>query len=399
MIQKLILIALSVSIGSSLIASPEAMAEANETLVDSTYSDKVRALLDKEEFNEAIVILDTQVKLHPEDVTAFTLLGDVHLKLGVPDESERFFAKALLIDSSDVEAMLGMAKASFSNGNFAKAKTLLLKCIALEPGEKLAYGYLGQILITEGDIDEARKNFENLLKIDPENVDALNNLGVLYQQAGNELKAELFLKKVVELYPNDGIGYLNLAVLYGTMNRMHDAVVLLNKAATLTPRDKRVFQSLGTLYLQHKIYNEAEKNFLKAMTLDPLSVNARFGLVIVYQEQEKFIDALRFADEMSWLAEDYPQLHLIIGNLYFLKGDYDSAIVHAEKQVEREPNEPAGHYMLALLNKLKGKNSQADWELEQVRFLLQKDPALNNGRKNMNLLNLFGKKTTKELRK
>lgn len=399
MIQNLILIALSVVISTSFISLPEAMADANKTWSDSTETDKVRALLDKKEINEAIVLLDVQLKLHPEDVTAFNLLGDAYLKLGVPDESERFFAKALLIDSSDVEAMLGMAKASFSNGNFAKAKTLLLKYIALEPDEKPAYGYLGQILIMEGDIDEARKNFENLLKIDPENVDALNNLGVLYQQAGNELKAESFLKKVVELYPNDRIGYLNLGVLYGTMNRMHDAVIYLNKAAALSPRDKRVFQSLGTIYLQHKIYNEAEKNFLKVLALDPLNVNARFGLVIVYQEQEKFIDALRFSDEMALLAEDYPQLHLIIGNLYFLKGDYDSAIVHAEKQVEMEPNEPAGHYMLALLSKLKGKNSQAEWELEQVRSLLQKDPPASYDRKSIDLLNLFGKKTTKETRK
>jgi tetratricopeptide (TPR) repeat protein len=175
---------------------------------------------------------------------------------------------------------------------------------------------------------------------------------------------------------------------------VHDAVVHLNKAAAISPRDKRPYQYLGILYLRNRIVSEAEKNFLKVLTIDPFNVDARFGLVVLYQEQQKLDEALRLAKEMELLAPEYPQLHLIIANVFFLRAEYDSAISHAQIQVLSESKEPAGHYMLGVLYRFKGLTSEAEWEFDQVKYLTGKEPMESHPVMPQSLYDSLGKMKT-----
>lgn len=356
----------------------------------------VIASFEKKEYDKAIVVLDARVKANPSDRDALLFLGDAYLNMGIFEVATDFFARVLALDSTNIQALFGAGKAAFARNDFRHAERFFQDLTTLDPQAKLPVTYLGQTYMQEAKFDEALVCYENLLELDPSNIDALNNMGILYQQTGNPGKAEAMFKKQVDISPNDAVSHLNLGMLYGTLGRIHEAVVHLNRAATIDTADERPFESLGLLFLQNKSYAEAEKHFAKVLSLDPMSIKARFGLVVVSQEQRKFEEALRLANEMAVLDSHFPQLHLIIGNIYFLKGDFDSAFAHAEMQVESEPNEPEGHFFLAEMSKLQGKTSQAEWEFEQTRRILQERSRQESSNERMNLNKAFGRTQPQE---
>lgn len=389
--QRLILITCCVVIGTAIIIP--AIVKAQDASI-AAQADKVRNLLEHNEVNLAIILLADVLKTYPTSIDILNLLGDSYSRLGVSDEARRFFEQAVALDPSNVEALVGLARTLLSQGNVSRAKQLFQKCVDVNPEAAEAHGYLGQLFLEEGQLDEARSHFESVLTRHPDDIDALNGLGIVYQRAGIDSKAEVYFKLLVEQHPNEEVGHVNLGVLYGAMGRVHDAVVQLNKASAISPLDKRPYQYLGILYLRNKIVPEAEKNFLKVLTIDPLNVDARFGLVVLCQEQQKLDEALRLVTEMEVLAPEYPQLHLIIANVHFLRGEYDSAITHAQKQVLCESEEPAGHYMLGVLYRLKGLTSDADWEFDQVKYLTGKEPAESGAVTPQSFYNSLGKQNT-----
>jgi Flp pilus assembly protein TadD len=65
------------------------------------------------------------------------------------------------------------------NEDFDKAIKLLQKIIKEKPGDTNALNNLGVILAAYGEIDEAKRAFNLVLKVDPANEIALENLKIL----------------------------------------------------------------------------------------------------------------------------------------------------------------------------------------------------------------------------
>lgn len=87
----------------------------------------------------------------------------------------------------------------------------------------------------EGRLEEAKRLYEETLRLDPGHVDSLNNLGVIFIRKRDYLSAQRNLEKAVRLKPRYAEPYYNLACLNAITGDAKKAMAYLQKAASLDP--------------------------------------------------------------------------------------------------------------------------------------------------------------------
>ncbi len=87
----------------------------------------------------------------------------------------------------------------------------------------------------EGRLEEARRLYEESLRLDPGYVDALNNLGVIFIRKRDYVAAQRSLEKAVRLKPKYAEPFYNLACLNAIRGELKLALAQLKKAVSLDP--------------------------------------------------------------------------------------------------------------------------------------------------------------------
>jgi len=84
--------------------------------------------------------------------------------------------KAVKKDENNADAWNLLGYASRKNGDLGTSADAYEKALALEPEHKGALEYQGELFITQGSIDEAKKNLEKLTALCPSGCDEKSNL-------------------------------------------------------------------------------------------------------------------------------------------------------------------------------------------------------------------------------
>ena len=85
----------------------------------------------------------------------------------------------------------------------------------------------------KNNLNEAKKIYLQILKINPNHVNAHNNLGAAYKQLGEIEKAKSCFEKVIQLNPNDVDGHNNLGLLLFELKEIQKAKSFFEKTIQL----------------------------------------------------------------------------------------------------------------------------------------------------------------------
>lgn len=132
----------------------------------------------------------------------------------------------------------------------------------------------GRAALAAGKGDEARRAFEEALRLDPDNLIAFNDLGLIALRSGNTARAERFFRE--------------------GLRRDRDAEGLANNLGL----------ALGGLAR----YAEAERAFRRALAVRPAFTAARFNLAVMLQRQGAHRQALRELERVRSEEPDFPGL-------------------------------------------------------------------------------------------
>jgi tetratricopeptide (TPR) repeat protein len=142
--------------------------------------------------------------------------GNRLLRDGNPDEADVMFSMALAQDPFLVGARLGLASCRYARGDLSEAKKLADKVIKAEPRNAEALGLAGIIAWRQNDLKLATTLLERAIKQNPKDAPLHNYLGILCYAQGKRSRATAELEKAVELNPNLPEAHFNLAVLLAT---------------------------------------------------------------------------------------------------------------------------------------------------------------------------------------
>jgi len=129
------------------------------------------------------------------------------------DKAISLYAKAIELDSSNIDAYMGLGGAYFSKGDYENELECYLLATKLDPSSGDAFYYLGTAYQDMGEYDKAYETFKESFNIDPENKDLIHDFAMLCLASGNKDGAALLIKELNRLDP----GWA--AVLQAIMNR------------------------------------------------------------------------------------------------------------------------------------------------------------------------------------
>jgi len=145
--------------------------------------------------------------------------------------------------------------------------------------------------VQAGDLDSARRQFEELVMDDPRDPLALYNLGLCYNEAGSYEAARKTLLSCLALDPGEANTYVALGLAEAKLGQMADAEAHLVQAVTLEPDNPYALRNLASVHAATGRLPQALEELLRVDTIlhdDPPTV---YGLGLVYRELERPAEA------------------------------------------------------------------------------------------------------------
>ncbi|MFN3698803.1 MAG: tetratricopeptide repeat protein [Dictyoglomus sp.] len=168
--------------------------------------------------------------------------------------------EAILPHVGDLELLswlrITLADLYFWVKDFAKAKKFVLDNIAQNPLEPFNYYYFAFLLIGEGNLLEAKKNFEKAYMLDPSNPEYLRGLGWIEFLFGNYNEAEKILREVLRRDSDNSAARDNLIELLIKIGNLEEAEKEINNFREKDPKDWQIYYRLQELKNKKKEFKK-----------------------------------------------------------------------------------------------------------------------------------------------
>lgn len=178
----------------------------------------------------------------PGDPGAWRELALLHLQHGDEAAAATAFEEIRGLEPEDWRSRYALASLYDNRGRFAEAAEEYGAVLALdadEPTRARALANLQSVVAkryyVEGRLDEATKQFEEILAGDPDNELAHFYLGLIYSQEEQTLRAVDAYQEVIRIVPSHVGARLNLAASYERLNREEDAIAEYTKILQANP--------------------------------------------------------------------------------------------------------------------------------------------------------------------
>lgn len=139
--------------------------------------------------------------------------------------------------------------------------------VKANPKEPNVHFGLGYLLWTQGQYDEAAREFQAELANVPDNVQALTYLADIHIKLNHPREARPLLDKAIRISPQMGLAHLDLGVIEADAGNNDIAVRELKLAAQLSPTDVKPHYRLARLYQAMGNKQEAAAEFAKTKAL------------------------------------------------------------------------------------------------------------------------------------
>jgi serine/threonine protein kinase len=114
----------------------------------------------------------------------------------------------------------------------------------------------------------------------------------LRNQAGLSEEVELVFKRAIELNPNYAPAHESYAYFLSTLRRHEEALFEIKRAQDLDPLSVIISTDVGWMLGAAQQYDEGIKQLLKTVEMDPTFMRAHQYLVIFYEHEGKFEEAI-----------------------------------------------------------------------------------------------------------
>jgi len=219
----------------------------------------MEAMIAQGRFLEAVKIAEDQVQKSPDRDDYRIVLGRLYFRANRPKDAVAEFQK--LVDKhpnvGQVWIMLGESK-QFA-GDIAGAIDGLNKAKSLEPNNYRPSLSLALLYDKQERFDDARKSYEDVIRLQPDNVDALNNLAYLKADKGIDLDQALtYAQRAQQKDPNNLEIQDTVAFIYIRKNLTDDGLRMLRTLVVQKPES-----ALFHLHLAMALYLKGDRPMAK----------------------------------------------------------------------------------------------------------------------------------------
>ncbi|MEK6527808.1 MAG: tetratricopeptide repeat protein [Nitrospirota bacterium] len=294
---------------------------------------------------EAAELFNHILEEDPDNVDSLLRRGDIAFNTGNPVKAKEFYTKAKELRPQSVEALFSLEKVFEAEQRWLEALRYLDNILEIDEGNPKA-------LYRKREIYETNRNWEALLavqykilKIDIPQADKQkehkNLQGYRYElgrynlEKGDTDKAKKILRVIIKMDKDFVAAYLALAEAYLKDGDVEEAENLLIKGYEVTSalvflaRLEDFFIAVGE---PGRIIDLYQKTILK----NPKDQKLQFFLAKLYYRLEMIDYAFETIMGIDATTTDYRDLHILLGNIYERRSQYDKAGVEFKKALKAE---------------------------------------------------------------
>ena len=159
-------------------------------------------------------------------------------------------------------------------GSAAPASALRLSKSATRPPLERAYDSL-----LTGRLDEAQRDYEQVLRSDAKNTDALLGLATIAARQGQTELAQSYYQRAFESDPSDATAQAGLINTRGQADPVLSES-RLKSALAAQPESSALHFALGNLYARQSRWSEAQQAYFSAYSSEPDNADTLFNLAV-----------------------------------------------------------------------------------------------------------------------
>jgi len=254
----------------------------------------------------------------------------------------------------NIKQAFNLAIQYHQKNNLNEAKKIYLQILKINPNHVNAHNNLGAAYKQLGEIEKAKSCFEKVIQLNPNDVDGHNNLGLLLFELKEIQKAKNFFEKTIQLNPNYVEAHNNLGTIFKELKEFQKAKDCYERAIQLNPNYAMALYNLGVIFKQFGLSQKAVGYFEKAIEINPNYAAAYNGLGIIFNELGNNIKKAKSCFEKAIeINHNYADIYW---NLHSLVSNIDEAIEILKKLIHIDNNHFNAKSMLACLEYFKGNH-------------------------------------------
>jgi protein O-GlcNAc transferase len=278
----------------------------------------------------AVELLRRALAVKPDQARCYNLLGLNLVALGLRDEAEAGFRRAIALDdSSDHYNNLGVLLRE--QNRLDEAITAYRQALTRAPRYATAHYNLGNAYRSKGQMGPAAKSLRRAIEIDPGHARALAALGQVLQTLGRAVDSVPFLERALVLIPGDAGLLCDLGNALQTLGRLEPAEAAYRRALQLDPLLSGAWYSLGCAESSSKAYMAAIASFRKSLEIHPDWPEAQQNLGQVLFKLGQVEEAMQMFRRAAAGADPILPLAAIAVAIPGDPGSDNQAILHARR--------------------------------------------------------------------
>jgi tetratricopeptide (TPR) repeat protein len=206
----------------------------------------------------------------------------------------------------------------------------------------------GEVALRAGKLDEAEREFRQVVAINPNVAGAYANLGVIAMRHKRWTPALEMLHKAEKLAPDIAGIRLNIGLVYFRQNDFGRAIPPFESVVKQAPDSFQAHYLLGLCYF----FNDRWTNAID--TLEPLwgkasgQLNYLYVLDIAAYKAKNSALEEKAGARLVEIGEGSPEFHLLMGKAHLNRGEYDDAVKELDAAAQADPKLPFVHFNLGL---------------------------------------------------
>lgn len=258
----------------------------------------------KGRIKDAISEYQAALKINPAETKAHNNLGNVYSTLDrLPDAVDEY-QRSLKLDPNNADVYKSLSGVYCRQKLFSKAAIQLKRAIELQPMNADLYCQLGDVYSQKDDCDAAVVQYKQVLKLRPKSVAAHFGLAVCYGKTGDEDRQIGEYEKALAIEPDMAAALINLGNIYFVKEKYEVALELYKRANRVKPGDSSVHYNLAAAYSNREQYEEAAYEYQAAIRLDAGMGSAHSGLAYAFYRLGRYSMAQKHIDIARQLGTD-----------------------------------------------------------------------------------------------
>ncbi|MFK7887771.1 MAG: XrtA/PEP-CTERM system TPR-repeat protein PrsT [Gammaproteobacteria bacterium] len=308
----------------------------------------------------AVATLEAGLRNNSADSAMMTLLGQESMRMGERKDGMRYLAQALQASPENLQANLALAQAYVTDGEIAKAvsvleslppsalsdarRDILIRIAQLDrsnetvaqqqieallgdnPDDLSVKGLAGSFYAAIGQLDIARRFFDDILARSPDNRSAMLSLLNLDERSGNFARSTALFEAEYAKQPGDLLPALVLARIFSAQGQ-----------------DERALQMVRDAHQKH-----------------PTALLPNLILGAQALRDNNFVQAVRFSDVAANNYPKSPEAQALGGLIKMRQSRIDEAVANFRRAVVQDPGDAQYRYYL-------GQADLANERLRQAR--------------------------------